>query len=216
MKESFPYEILDDPEILAQLQLWSADVYRDFLALQSGSLNTEEFDAKHMRRTAILTLDMTGFTQSSRELGQIAGLLRIFDVQKVCVPVLKSFKATLIRAFADDLVALFDEPNDALDASFEIHRRIAIFNSSDLSSGHPAECAIGIGYGNVYAIGPNLAQGNEMNLSSKLGEDTARGHETLLTKNAFHSLKNRTDITFQELQHDDQLFEYYQVWPNNQ
>ena len=119
--------------------------------------------------------------------------------RRVCVPVLHEHDATLVRAFADDLVALFDEPGQALDAAFEIHRRIALFNHSTHASEKPAQACIGIGYGDVYAIGPNLAMGDEMNRASKLGEDTARGNETLVTANVYFALRNRSDVLFEQL-----------------
>ena len=50
-----------------------------------------------------------------------------------------------------------------------------LFNASPLASEHPTLCCAGIGFGQVLAIGPNLAQGDEMNRASKLGEDIARG-----------------------------------------
>ncbi len=50
--------------------------------------------------------------------------------------------------------------------------------------------AIGIGHGKVFTIGPNLAQGDEMNRASKLGEDIARAKETLLTERAYDALKD--------------------------
>ena len=45
-------------------------------------------------------------------------------------------------------------------------------------------CCAGVGYGRVLAIGPNLAQGDEMNRASKLGEDLAVKAETLITDRA--------------------------------
>ena len=59
-----------------------------------------------------------------------------------------------------------------------MHRRIELFRNSSLASGDPTQCCIGIGFGSVFAIGPNLAQGDEKNRASKLGEDIARAGET--------------------------------------
>ena len=134
-------------------------------------------------------------------------------MKRVCVPVLQEHGATLVRAFADDLVGLFDEPGQALDAAFEIHRRVAVFNHSLHAGEKPALACIGIGYGDVYAIGPNLAMGDEMNRASTLGEDIARGNETLVTGNAYFALRQRRDVTFEQLASDDQLFPYYRASP---
>lgn len=156
---------------------------------------------------------MTGFTVSAMNIGELASLLRILDAQKVCIPVLKGFSARLIRCFADDIIATFDDPNNAIDAAFEIHRRVELFRSSPQASNDPTQCSIGIGHGKVFAIGPDLAQGDEMNRASKLGEDIARANETLLTEKAFDALKARTDILFELQVSDDQLFPFYRAKP---
>jgi adenylate cyclase len=181
------------------------------MAVQQGSLSHEALDQKYLYRKAILTLDFTGVTLQAMNGRQAHALLRILDAQRVCVPVLHEHDATLVRAFADDLVGLFDHPGQALDAAFEIHRRITLFNHSTHASERPAQACIGIGYGEVYAIGPNLAMGDEMNRASKLGQDTARGNETLVTANVYFALRNRSDVLFEQLASDDQLFPYYRA-----
>ena len=109
---------------------WTEEVYRDLLALQEGSISHDALDAKYLYRRAILTLDLTGFTVQAMKDRPLNALLRILDAQKVCIPVLHEHGALLVRAFADDLVGLFEEPGRALDAAFEIHRRVTAFNHS--------------------------------------------------------------------------------------
>ena len=208
---SFPHPLLDDASTLASFQGWTEEVYADFLLLQSGELSEAEFNEKYHWERAILVMDMTGFTNAAMHRGEIHSLLRIVDAQKVVIPILQEFGAQLIRCFADDVIALFEDPNHALDASFEIHRRIEVFNDSPLSSDHPTRCCAGIGFGTVFAIGPNLAQGDEMNRAAKLGEDIARANETLLTENAFSATGHRNDVHFEKQDSDDQLFPFYRA-----
>jgi class 3 adenylate cyclase len=211
MKPPLPFPLLDTPESLASCNGWTEEVYRDLMALQQGELSHEALDRKYLYRRAILNLDFTGFTVQSMNGPQAQALLRILDAQRVCVPVLQEHGATLVRAFADDLVGLFEAPGPALDAAFEIHRRIAAFNHSAHAAERPAQACIGIGFGDVYAIGPNLAMGDEMNRASKLGEDIARGSETLVTCNVYFALRSRADVSFEQLASDDQLFPYYRA-----
>lgn len=213
MSKSFPHEILEDAETLASFMGWDREVYKDFLAMQQGGLSEAAFWEKYRCRRAILSLDMTGFTYATMREGEVRSLLRILDAQKVCAPVLQEFGSDLIRFFADDIVALFEDPGVALDASFEIHRRIRLFNQSGLATDNATECCIGIGYGDVLAIGPNLSQGNEMVQASKLGEDIARANEVLLTESAFDALAHRDDVTFERQAYDDQLFPFYRAIP---
>jgi len=213
MDRTYPHELLEDARELSTYEGWSEDVYRDVLALRRGDLSEESFRDKYRRRCAILTLDMTGLTSSAIHFGEITSMLRVLDAQKVCIPVLKDFGAEIIHCFADDIVALFQAPDAAVDAAFELHRRVAQFNASDLSLEHPTQCCVGIGFGDVFAIGPNLAQGDEMNRASKLGEDIARANETLITERTFEALSDRTDIRFDRQSSDDQLFPFYRAMP---
>lgn len=211
--KNFPHELLEDARELSSYCGWSEDVYRDFLACQRGTLSFEEFHQKYQQQNTIMAIDMTGFTASAMNIGELQSLLRIVDAQKVCIPVLKDFSARLIRCFADDIVAIFHEPDHAIDAAFEIHRRLQLFRHSPQASGDTTQCCIGIGHGKVFAIGPNLSQGDEMNRAAKLGEDIARANETLLTERAFDALKTRTDIRFELQTSDDQLFPFYRAIP---
>jgi len=208
-----PFALLELPEELAACGGWTREVYADLLALQDGRLGRAAFDARYRYRTAILTLDLTGFTVSCFAGGEPEAFLRILDVQKICVPALRERGATLVRAFADDIVALFDDAGAALDAAFELHRRVAQFRAQHRPNGAPFECCVGIGCGEVYAFGPNRAMGDEMNRSSKLGEDIARGGETLVTQNVFEALRGRTDVVLAPVSEDDMLFPYYRARP---
>ena len=208
---TYPHQMLDDVKTLASLNGWSEEVYRDFFKLQRSEITEADFSEKYHHECAILSMDMTGYTSSTIRFGELQSFLRILDAQRVVVPVLHEFGAKLIRCFADDIVALFEEPNAAIDAAFEVHRRIQLFNASPLASQNPTQCCAGIGFGQAYAIGPNLAQGDEMNRASKLGEDIARANETLITECTYAAIADRDDLSFERQNQDDQLFPYYRA-----
>jgi len=208
---TYPHDLLEDAAILASFEGWSEDVYRDFLRVRRGEMSEAEFSDKYHYERAILSMDMTGFTAAAMHRGELDSMLRILDAQKVCLPVLRDFGADIIRCFADDVVAIFLDVESAVDAALETHRRIRLFNQSDLASEYPTECCAGIGFGRVFAIGPNLAQGDEMNRASKLGEDIARANETLLTERAFEAVRHREDLIFERQGQDDQFFPFYRT-----
>lgn len=208
---TYPHDLLGDPGVLASFEGWSEDVYRDFLRVQRGEMSEAEFSDKYHYERAILSMDMTGFTAAAMHHGELESMLRILDAQRVCLPVLREFGAEIIRCFADDIVAIFVDTESAVDAALETHRRIRLFNQSGLASEHPTECCAGIGFGRVFAIGPNLAQGDEMNRASKLGEDIARANETLLTERAFEAVRHRDDLIFERQGQDDQFFPFYRT-----
>lgn len=202
---------MEDPKELAKFQFCSEETYRDLLACQNGHMKEDDFKSKYCTKAAFLCLDMTGLTKATIKGGELYSLLRILNVQKVSGPVFRQFNARQIRAFADDFFVLFDEPHDALFAAFEVHHRIHLFNRSELAGENPAQCCIGIGYGDIYAIGVDQAMGDEMNRASKLGEDIARGAETLITERAYEELKNLDHFMFQRRIHEEIPFPFYEV-----
>jgi adenylate cyclase len=208
---TYSHRLLDDIETLASFKGWSREVYEDLFRLRRGDINEDDFRTKYCRERAVLAVDMTGFTLSAFEVGEVNSLLRVFDAQRAVLPVLQDRGASLIRCFADDIVALFEDPGTAIDAALEVHRRIEEFNASSHASAHPTVCCAGIGFGEVFAIGPDLAQGDEMNRASKLGEDIARGNETLITERTYGAVADRKDLAFERQDQDDLLFPFYRV-----
>lgn len=208
---TYPYRLLDDTTALASFKGWSREVYEDFFKLRAGDISERVFRDEYCRERKILDIDMTGFTLSAFEVGEINSLARIFDAQRVLLPVLQDHGAEPIRCFADDVVALFEDPGTAVDAALEIHERVRRFNASLLASARPTICCAGIGFGSVFAISPNLAQGDEMNRTAKLGEDIARGNETLVTERAYEAIKSRDDLVFERQDQDDLLFPFYRI-----
>ena len=185
MAQAFAYPLADDPAELGTLEMWDAALYADLQGCRAGRLSGAAFNAKHQYPAAILALDMTGFTHSSIHDGDLSSMLRILDVHRVCLPIFREHGAAKVRAFADDLSATFADPVHALRCAFDIHRRVDAFNALQPQEHHPAACCVGLGYGTVYRIGPDRAMGQEMNRTSKLGEDIAKGGETLVTE-GFH------------------------------
>ena len=84
---------------------------------------------------------MTGFTQAAIRFGEVNSLLRILDVQRVCAPIFQEYGARLVHAFADDLTALFDDPDKALDSALEIHRQTR--SQYNIPPDAPCCCPIG-------------------------------------------------------------------------
>jgi class 3 adenylate cyclase len=211
MGKKYPYEIMEDQKELATFGFWKEETYCDLLACQKGNITEEEFKSKYLTKAAILCVDMTGFTETAMVAGELESFFRILDVQKVCGPVFRQFNAFKIRAFADNFFVLFDDPHDALNAAFMIHRRIEFFNQSELAGKDPAQCCVGIGYGEVFAIGIDQAMGDEMNRACKLGEDIASGTETLITERTYDALKERKDCKFLKRIHEEIPFTFYKV-----
>ena len=214
MARTFPHPLLEHAGELARFGGWSAEVYGDLLAIQAGRMEETAFRRKYCCTVAILQLDMTGMTETARRDGALRSFLRILNLHQVCAPVLLERGATHIRTFADDMTALFDQAGAALDAALAIHRRLADFNATLTERAQLVQCGIGLGYGEVFAIGLDRAMGDEINRAAKLGEDTAQGGETLLTERFYDRVRHRLDVRFEPRTHDELPFPFYSVSPS--
>jgi adenylate cyclase len=151
----------------------------------------EEIDAKiraqFERPLAILVLDMVGFSSLSRKLGIIAYLAMIAEMAAAARPAVEANGGKVIKLEADNLFAVFDGPEAALEAALDIFRAFDAINGV-VPDDHDIFGSIGIGQGPTLVIDDEDLFGCEVNLASKLGEDIAAASEILLTEAAFNAL----------------------------
>ena len=138
-----------------------------------------DFTARH----AVLVLDMSGFSRTTQLHGVVAFLVMIHQMRLLSAPVIADYGGTLLKAEADNLYCLFDSVADAVGAAREIIRRLNAANH-DLPEGLQLYASIGIGYGEILVLAGEDMFGDEVNLTSKLGEDVAQAGQVLLTEAA--------------------------------
>lgn len=132
-------------------------------------------------RKAILITDLSGFTRLMRERGPETTIALLHRMRQVAVPILRQRGGVVVKYQADDLFAAFDVPSLALLASVDLMRGL---EEMDTPLASQVRLCMGIGYGDVLWWGENDVYGEEVNLASKLGEDTAAPGEILLTEAA--------------------------------
>ena len=86
-------------------------------------------------------------------------------------------------AEADNLFAVFDDAPAALRAAIAM-QRVCTEAAPRHAEHDRVAVAIGVGFGRILDIDGHDFFGHEVNLASKLGEDTASGGEILLTEAA--------------------------------
>ncbi len=136
---------------------------------------------------AILVLDMSGFSRTTLKLGIIHFLGMIAQMEELAVPEIEKHGGTVVKQEADNLFAYFPEPTLAVQAALDIFRS---FEAAKIEGAEDRDIygSVGIGYGPTLVIDDEDLFGNEMNLSSKLGEDLAGSMEILLTEGAYAAL----------------------------
>jgi class 3 adenylate cyclase len=129
---------------------------------------------------AVLVLDMSEFSLSVRRSGIVAHLCRIRRVQRLAAPIVAAHAGEVLKCEADNVFAVFADPQGAVEAAREINRALAAGAEPGSASAAPA-VGIGIDFGRILLIPGRDAFGDAVNVAHKLGEDVARGGEILVT-----------------------------------
>jgi len=138
------------------------------------------------RPAAVLALDMCGFSRLSARHGVIPYLAMIAQMADGAGPAVVANGGRVVKQHADDLLAAFPSPEQALEAALDIRRALNAMNAV-LPADRDMHVSIGIGFGPTLVLDDDL-WGCEVNVASKLGEDLAGPDEILLTAAAHAAL----------------------------
>ncbi len=143
-------------------------------------------DDRFGRTASIMIIDMCGFTRSTRDKGIVEFLRRMYEVQKVIVPIIDDCAGSVLNTIADSLAVLFPSVDHSILAAGEMFKALDLHNAT-FPAAPNHYISVGIGYGRLLVIGRHDAFGNEMNHAGKLGEDIAGQREVLLTPKAMEA-----------------------------
>jgi len=172
----------------------SKDIFEflEDIAAQGLSLQglRERMWTEYGRRRAVLVLDSTGFSRTTKEMGIVYFLLALQRARKVISEAAATHGAMRQRAEADNFYAEFYTADDAFLAASAIRDAVAEARIP-LVGNENYSVAIGIGFGDFLQSEHEGLYGSEMNLASKLGEDIGKPGEILLTDQAFQALSDQ-------------------------
>jgi adenylate cyclase len=142
---------------------------------------------RYGQTVSVMVLDSSGFSRVSEEHGILHFLSRLMLMRRTVKPIIEANNPITFNFEADNVFVAFEYPDEAIRTAVMCHE--ALFeNNVMLTEIEPFEVCIGIGYGPMlYSETLEGYFGEEMNLASKLGEDTADGGETLITERAYTS-----------------------------
>mgnify|MGYP001594964192 CR=1 FL=1 len=129
---------------------------------------------------AVVFTDLTGFSRMVAEFGIIHFLQEIHEQRRIFLPIVAAHDGTLVKEEADSMLLLFERPPRALECAIAMNRRSLEVNRGRAPEDEVLLC-VGIGYGRVLRVGDRDVFGQEVNASSKLGEDIAKAGEILVT-----------------------------------
>lgn len=131
-------------------------------------------------RWAVMFTDLSGFSRRVADFGIIHFLQTIYESNRLLVPIIEEHSGILLKVEGDSLLVIFRSVNEAIECAVAMQGCAKEYNHQRAENEQLLLC-IGLGYGDVLRIGDSDVFGAEVNAASKLGEDTARAHEILLT-----------------------------------
>lgn len=129
---------------------------------------------------AVMFTDLSGFSRRVARFGIIHFLQIIHEFQRVLVPLIDGFDGILLKSEGDSLMVLFRSPAKAVACAVRMQKAVASYNRGRPDTDTILLC-VGVGYGRVLHIGDHDVYGAEVNAAAKLGEDTAKAWEILVT-----------------------------------
>lgn len=171
------------------------------LRLQPG-VDKDEIDARIWdlfgETWAIMFTDLSGFSRRSAEFGIIHFLQTIYESQRLLVPVIDNYDGILLKMDGDSMMVLFRSPGKAVECAISMQRTLERYNVAKSDAEQVLLC-IGIGYGTMLRIGDADVFGPQVNASAKLGEDTAKAYEILVTDAVRDAIGEQGDIRYEPL-----------------
>jgi adenylate cyclase len=129
---------------------------------------------------AVMFTDLSGFSRRVAEFGIIHFLQIIFESQRILVPCIDRFDGILLKCEGDSFLVIFRSPVKAVECAVEMQRICGEYNRDRQDTDKVLLC-VGIGFGRMLHIGDHDVFGAEVNAAAKLGEDTAKAREILVT-----------------------------------
>jgi len=131
---------------------------------------------------AVMYTDLSGFSRRVAEFGITHFLQTIYESMRIFIPCIEEHDGILLKAEADSLLVIFRRPELAMACALTMQREAEIYNR-DMPPEEQVLLCVGLGYGEMLRIGDEDVFGAEVNAASKLGEDTAKAWEILVTEN---------------------------------
>jgi adenylate cyclase len=148
---------------------------------------------------AVMFTDLSGFSRQVATFGIIHFLQTIYESLRILTPCVEKSDGILLKIEADSMIVIFRRPDRALDCAVAMQRVLKNHNAAIRPEEQVLLC-VGLGYGDMLRIGDDDVFGPEVNAASKLGEDTARANEILVTDNFKNGLSNQPDSAFAKLE----------------
>ncbi|HLE29477.1 MAG TPA: adenylate/guanylate cyclase domain-containing protein [Anaerolineales bacterium] len=148
------------------------------------SANKEQIDTRIWdlfgETWAVMFTDLAGFSRNVAAFGIIHFLQVIYESQRVLVPCIDQHDGILLKMEGDSMLVIFRNVTKALECAIAMQKTLKAYNAGKPETDQIL-LSVGLGYGRVLRIGDQDVFGSEVNAASKLGEDTAKAWDILVT-----------------------------------
>ena len=148
---------------------------------------------------AVMFTDLAGFSRRVAEFGIIHFLQIIHESQRILVPCIERFDGILLKTEGDSFLVIFRSAARAVDCAVAMQRAVGEYNVGRSGEEEILLC-VGVGYGRMLRIGDHDVYGAEVNAAAKLGEDTAKAWEILVTGAVAAEIRANAGISLDPLE----------------
>ncbi len=127
----------------------------------------------------VLMSDSSGFSRKTHDFGILQFLAVMTQCYDKLIPFLKKHRGLCLANNADNILGLFDDPQDAVRAAVDMQRWL-IRRNKGLPEKEAFNICIGIHHGELIRLSDNV-YGETVNVAAKVGEDLASKDQVLVT-----------------------------------
>lgn len=187
------------PEMVlsSEARLWALIEERTLPGADTKRIDQRIWDLFGEEWTVMFT-DLAGFSRQTAAFGIIHFLQIIHEKKKLLAPVITAHDGILLKIEADSFLVIFRRTASAIRCAVEM-QKVCQKASEHRAPEEQILLCIGIGKGQVLRVGDEDVWGAEVNAAAKLGEDTAKAHEILVTEAAKNAAGDVPEVQFLDL-----------------
>jgi len=146
----------------------------------------------------VMFTDLSGFSRNVAKFGIIHFLQTIYEAERLLIPVIEDHDGILLKVEGDSFLVIFRNVEKGVQGSIGMQRTLKAYNADRVDEEKVLLC-VGLGFGKLLRIGDADVFGSEVNAASKLGEDTAKAWEILVTDGVKKRCDGIRDVAFTEI-----------------
>lgn len=147
---------------------------------------------------AVMVTDLSGFSRNAAKFGIIHFLQVLFESERIFTPIIEQHDGLLLKTEGDSMLVIFRRPEKAVQCAIAMNQALVGYNEGKADEDKVLLC-LGLGFGRLLRIGDQDVFSNEVNAASKLGEDTAKAREILVTEAVQQALAPSGQYRFEHI-----------------